>query len=157
MASTLALSLIATMHARFSFLPLGRYAPQWAAADATNAFYGWRELGAELKSKSPKKGFVITPSHQLSAEIIYYTGASLWAQPAKTSRPSQFNLLNLPYDPWDKSLLYVWTDADGADFGPSSLAPTHRNHFDVYREGRVVRSYQIDWGQTAFNPPSTGK
>ncbi|OGB33630.1 MAG: hypothetical protein A3F78_02010 [Burkholderiales bacterium RIFCSPLOWO2_12_FULL_61_40] len=141
--STLALSLIATVHARFSFLPLGRYAPQWAAADATNAFYGWRELGAELKSKFPN-GFAITPSHQLSAEIIYYTGASVLAQPAKTARPSQFNLLHLPYDPWGKGWLHVWTDADGADFGPSSLAPGHHKHFDVYREGRVVRSYFID-------------
>ena len=105
------------MHARFSFLPLGRYAPQWAAADATNAFYGWRELGAELKSKFPN-GFAIAPSHQLSAEIIYYTGA---------------------------------------DFGPSSLAPGQRHRFDVYRDARVVRSYLIDWGQTAFNPSSLGK
>lgn len=155
-ASTLALSLIATVHARFSVIPLERYSPQWAAADATNAFYGWRELGAELKSKSPH-GFAMTPSHQLSAEIIYYTGASLWAQPVKTARPSQFNLISLPYDLWDQGWLHVWTDADGADFGPSSPAPSHRNHLDVYREGRVVRSYQMDWGQTAFNPSSPGK
>lgn len=154
--SSLALSLIATVHARFSVIPLERYAPQWAAADATNAFYGWRELGAELKNKSPKR-FAITPSHQLSAEIIYYTGASIWAQPVKTARPSQFNLLSLPHNPWGKGLLYVWTDADGADLDRSSLAPTHRYHFDVYREGRVVRSYRIDWGQAAFKPPSLEK
>lgn len=147
--STLALSLIATVHTRFGFLPLERYSPQLAAADATNAFYGWRELGAELKRKFPH-GFAMTPSHQLSAEIIYYTGASLGAQPDKTARPSQFNLMHQPYDPWGKSLLRVRTDADGADLGPFSQAPGHHKHFDVYREERVVRRYLIDWGQAAY-------
>lgn len=145
MVSTLALSFIATAHARFGFLPLERYSPQWAAADATNAFYGWRELGAELKRKSPN-GFAIAPSHQLSAEIIYYTGASIKAQPDKNARPSQFNLMHLRYDRLDNDVLHVWTDADIADFDRSSLTSRHRNRFNVYRDGRVVRSYFIDWG-----------
>jgi len=157
MLTTLALSLIITLHARFSFIPLASYSAELASADTTNGFYGWRELGAELK-KSGGQNFAITPSHQLSAEIIYYTDASITAQTARLSRPSQFNLLALPKNPRERDRFYVWTDADYPDLGPAYLvASTHNNKFNTYREGRVVRSYHIISGEPALVPPALGK
>lgn len=148
--STLALSLTATLHARFSFLPLSE---ELASADATNWFYGWRELGAELK-KQTGQNLAITPSHQLSAEIIYYTDAHVSAQTARQSRPSQFNLLALPGSPRGKDPLYVWTDADYPDLDPAYFAASSNNdRFNAYREGRVVRTYHIISGQPALIPP----
>lgn len=154
LGTTLALSLTATLHARFSLIPLNSYSAELASADATNWFYGWRELGAELK-KHPDQNLVITPSHQLSAEIIYYTDARVTAQTAKGSRPSQFNLWDRPSSPPGKDPLYVWTDADYPDLEPSYFAASSTNErFTAFREGRVVRTYHIISDQNALIPPA---
>ena len=151
LVSTAALSLAATLHARFSVIPLSA---ELASMDATNWFYGWRELGAELK-KYPNQNFAITPSHQLSAEIIYYTDARVSAQPTKLTRPSQFNLLSLPSRSRANEPLYVWTDADYPDLGRTYLAaPSPDNSFNTYRDGRVVRRYHISSGSSEFVPPA---
>jgi len=148
--SSLALSLTATLHAQFHVLPLGRVSSELAAADATNAFHGWRELGAELK-KYPGQLVAISPSHQLSAEIIYYTGAGVSAQVSRASRPSQFNLLDPPHESPGKDRLYVWTEADFPDLDWARIAASA---FRTYREGQVMRTYHVVSGQAAYVPPS---
>lgn len=154
--SSLALSLVATLHARFNLIPSERYSQELAASDATNAFHGWRELGAELK-KYPSPSFAVSPSHQLSAEIIYYTDASLPTQTAKSARPSQFNLLDWPEALRGKDGLYVWTDGDfigpqGDYFATASASRV----LQIYRQGKSVRTYHIFAGQTAQALPFQG-
>ncbi len=151
-ASSLALSLVATLHARFSILPLAKYSQALADADFTNWFYGWRELGAELKHYADYR-LAFAPSHQLGAQIIYYTDGSLSAQTAKLSRLSQFDLWREAQTTDGKEGLYVWTPADnvgpdGRDFPPRDIAQT----FSPHREGRVVRSYHIFAGNRTESP-----
>ena len=154
-ASSLALSLVATLHARFSILPLASHSQALADADFTNWFYGWRELGEELKQHADYK-FAISPSHQLGAQIIYYTDGSLSAQTARLSRLSQFDMWHASLTTNGKDGLYVWTPADnvgpdGRDFPARAVSQT----FNAYREGRVVRSYQIFAGKLTDSPPDT--
>lgn len=142
-AVTLTLSLIATLQARFGLLSLGNYSPELAAADATNAFHGWRELGDSLKKYSPQS-IAIAPSHQLAAEIIYYTDENLPTSTTKASRPSQFNLLDTPDHTRAKERIFVWTNDDLPDFdGAQSLAISM---LKTYRDGNEVRTFHIASG-----------
>ena len=73
-----ALSATAALHARFGVLPLEKISKDAAVADATQAFYGWRELVEDLE-KDPAAAVVITPSHQLAAEVAYYSKERIFA------------------------------------------------------------------------------
>ncbi len=153
LVSSLIISSVTTAHAQFNLIPLDRYSRELAAADATNWFHGWRELGTELK-KYPGRDFAVTPSHQLSAEIIYYTDTAIQAQTARITRPSQFNLWNLPSDPDGSEGLYVWTATDyigphGKDFSASSRSDS----LHVYRGANAVRTYYIAAGNDNMPRP----
>lgn len=154
--SSLILSAVVTLHARFNLIPLERYSKEMAAADATNWFYGWRELGAELK-KYPGREFAITPSHQLSAEIIYYTDANIVAQTALITRPSQFNMWRSEKDSGRTDGLYVWTAADyiGPD-GAYFASASRSNSLQIFRDGVPTRTYYIVSGQKDLTPPFHG-
>jgi 4-amino-4-deoxy-L-arabinose transferase-like glycosyltransferase len=154
--SSLALSTITSLHARFNLIPLARFSEAMAVADATNQFHGWRDLGDELK-KYPDKQFAVTPSHQLSAEIIYYTHASLQAQTARITRPSQFNLWSGSKEFQDKERLYVWSKDDFIGPNGDYFASAVRSRaINIYRDGRAVRTYYIVSGQKALIPPFYG-
>lgn len=154
--TSLAISALVTLHARFNVIPLERFSKQAAAADATNGFYGWRELGAELK-QYPDRAFAITPSHQLSAEIIYYTDSALLARTARITRTSQFNLWSWSKDLQGEAGLYVWTDSDFIGHnGAYFAAPERSRAFTVYRDGKAVRTYHIILGQPHLTPPFPG-
>jgi hypothetical protein len=151
--TSLAISAVVTLHAKFDLVPLESYSKEMAAADATNWFYGWRELAAELK-KYPDKEFAVTPSHQLSAEIIYYTDG-LPARTDRLARPSEFNLW-----PWSSSLqgkdgLYVWTEDDTpGPYGEYFSSTTRGNSLTVYRDGKAIRTYHIISGQKSLGAPA---
>ena len=148
-ALSLALALVATLQARLGLLALERYAPQLAAADATNGFHGWRELGAALK-RYADRSVAIAPSHQLGAEIIYYTDGQLPSAMARGTRPSQFDLLQAPDPAQTKNRIYVWTDADapGTEAGRLQLLPA----LQTYRDGHALRGYTMAW-QRALRAP----
>lgn len=155
--SSLGLSLATTLHARFNLVSPDNYSNEMAAADATNSFHGWRELAAELQ-KYPDHGLAVTPSHQLSAEIIYYSDASVQAQTSRMARPSQFDLWNGPRASPRREGLYVWTDADF--IGPNGdyfASPLRSTALRVYRNGKAVRTYHIVSGQNALALPFPGK
>ena len=139
-ALSLALALVATLQARFGLLALGRYAPALAAADATNGFHGWRELGERLRPYAPRS-VAVAASHQLGAEILYYTGGRLPTETTSSARPSQFNLMDRPdrLHRWNR--VYVWTAADGPDPDASPLAT--RSTLMTWRDGQALRSYHI--------------
>lgn len=154
--ASLFISATVTLHAKFNLLPLARFSNKLAVADATNLFYGWRELGAELK-KYPGMEFAVAPSHQLCAEIIYYTNEKIFVQAdEKKARPSQFNLWHWPNELNGKNGFYVW--AEGDPVGPYDKYFTSTSAADsliISRGGISVRSYRIIPGQSSLIPPFT--
>lgn len=151
--ASLFISATVSLHARFNLLPLARFSNEWAVADATNLFYGWRELGAELK-KYPGMEFAVAPSHQLCAEIIYYTNEKILVQTdEKMARPSQFSLWHRPSELNGKNGFYVW--AEGDPVGPYDKYFTATSAVDllIISRGEIpVRSYRIIPGQSSLIP-----
>lgn len=142
-ALTLALALVATLQARFGLLALERYAPQLADADATNGFHGWRELGAAL-DRYAAYSVAVAPSHQLAAEISYYTSGKLPSATVLGTRPSQFDLLPAPDPAHARNSIYVWTDADvlAVPLGRLSALPV-LPVLQTYRDGHTLRRYHM--------------
>lgn len=107
-AVSLLISLVITLHARFGVLPLATFSPEAAQADATHALYGWRELTQELENRSAGARLVITPDHQLSAAIRYYSRERLIAVTDHTTRPSSLSQWGWPADQEGRDGLYLW-------------------------------------------------
>lgn len=138
------LSLAITSHARFNVLPLESISQHAAEADASNLVHGWRELAEELQTRYPERTVVVTPSHQLSSLIMYYTGGRVVAKTARLTRPSQFNYWDWAQDLAVQDALYVWTDADSLVEPASGYLMATRSHiFPVFRDGRLLRTYYL--------------
>lgn len=152
--ASLFISAIVTLQARFSVIPLARFSKELAVADATNWFYGWRELATELK-KYPGMEFAVTPSHQLSAEIMYYTDEKIFAQTdEKAARTSQFSLWPWPAGLKGKNGFYVWAEGDQVGpYGEYFASATGIDTLTILRGGVPVRSYRIVPGQNSLVPP----
>ncbi|MGA2091366.1 MAG: hypothetical protein ABSH12_07925, partial [Endomicrobiales bacterium] len=143
-AVNLFLTGIVLLHAGFSIIPLNRWNKDWAQADATNFFYGWRELGNFIE-KHPEIKFAITLSHQYSPEITYYTHSTVfgWVDRNRT-RDSQFNYWQFPDSLRNAQGVYVYLDGDGV--GPVN---TYFNTIDqkisltVFRNGYPLRKYEL--------------
>jgi hypothetical protein len=69
---SLVLSLTAGLQTRFGVIPWERISKDLREADATNWFYGWRELAEDLE-KDPHAVVAYTDTSQMAAEITYYT------------------------------------------------------------------------------------
>jgi 4-amino-4-deoxy-L-arabinose transferase-like glycosyltransferase len=151
------ISALLTLHAKFNLLPLAGFSKDLAVADATNAFYGWRELGAELK-KYPGMKLAIAPSHQLCAEIIYYTDEKIYVQAdEKSARPSQFSLWPWPERLKGQNGFYVWIE--GGPVGPYGeyfSATKGVDALTISRDGVPVRNYHIVPGQKCLLHPLPG-
>ncbi|MHB9154472.1 MAG: glycosyltransferase family 39 protein [Endomicrobiales bacterium] len=148
------MSLLAMMHARFDVLPLKKYSAEWAKADATNWFYGWRELG-EAITRNPRVRVVMTQSHQLSAQVAYYTREKVITTiDPKITRPSQFNLWPLPPELAGSDGLYLYVEGDDPgpvnDYFPERIDTVHMT---VLRNGSPVRRYTLIPG-SRFQPPA---
>lgn len=155
--ASLFISAIVTLHARFSVIPLASFSQELAVTDTTNAFYGWRELGAEL-NKYPDMKFALAPSHQLAAELAYYTDEKIFVQTdEKATRLSQFNLWPWPSEFKGKNGFYVWDE--GGTVGPYGeyfAATTGIKTLGIYRGGVPVRTYHIVQGKSSLIPPFPG-
>jgi 4-amino-4-deoxy-L-arabinose transferase-like glycosyltransferase len=151
--ASISVSAIVTLQAKFSVLPLASYSKELAVADATNWFYGWRELGAEL-IKYPDMEFAVAPSHQLAAEIMYYTNEKLFVQTDERARPSQFNLWSWPAGLKGKNGFYVWAEGDA--IGPYAKyfsSTTGIDTLQIFRDGLAVRSFHIVPGHSSLILP----
>jgi len=146
-ASSFLLSVIAMAHARFTIIPLHKISKDMAEADATQFFYGYRELGQEIL-RHPEVKLAITASHQLSAEIAYYTGEKVFAYvDTKLTRTSQFNFWELPKDLKDKDGLYIYLEGDGVGQYKDYFVSTGEiMHLNVFRKGYLLRSYRMVHG-----------
>lgn len=149
LAVNIILNTVVMLYARYSIVPLPQINTEWARADATNWFYGWREMGEEILARYPDVDFVMTPSHQVSAEVIYYTHEKVFAQiDPKVTRASQFNIWPFPEDYAGKTGLYLYVEDtqfgkysgyfDSTD-APSSLS--------ILRQGFPIRIYHMIRGR----------
>jgi 4-amino-4-deoxy-L-arabinose transferase-like glycosyltransferase len=138
------MTMLASLHTAYSVLPLEKMYKPWAKADATNFFYGYRALGAELR-KDPDVKYAITPSHQLSAAISYYTDEKIYAYiDPKLARFSQFNFWKFPDELRDKEGVFVYVDGeDPGPFQESFQVADGMKQFTVKRKGRPIRTYDI--------------
>jgi hypothetical protein len=140
---SLVLSLLAMAHTRFGVIPLARINPNLAVTDATNWFYGWKEVASEVNKFSPD--YVITQSHTLSAELNCYLGGKVypWIDEQHT-RYSQLNLWGFPDNLKNTRGVYVFADnPDLPDFGARFKNYATSPTVTVYRNGFPIRTYHI--------------
>ena len=69
--------------------------------------------------------FAIAPSHQLSAEITYYTNDTIFVHADKIAKISQFNLWPCQDELKNKNGFYIWFEGDAV--GP------YEEYFDSTR------------------------
>jgi undecaprenyl-diphosphatase len=151
---SLTLSLIGGLHARFGIIPLEKISPAAAEADATQFFYGWRELARELE-KDPSIKVVITDNHLIVEETDYYTQERIYADVNwRYPGPNQYGLWKIPGSVIGKDGVCI--DVVGKN-GPLPC----RNYFTavgadytfpIIRDGMTIRTYHIVRG-TGFKPP----
>jgi 4-amino-4-deoxy-L-arabinose transferase-like glycosyltransferase len=152
--SSLLLSLLVTLHARWHIVPPAWLSPAALQADATNQFHGWRELAQALEQQTPRPDFVLVPSHQLAAEILYYSGQRLTVWPEPGARPSQFSLWPRPQGLQGRQGLYVWIDGEAAGPPAGLFAQTQPAQvLDVQRAGQPLRRYLVVAGTRAAAAP----
>lgn len=142
------ISFLAMLHTRFSIVPLYKFSTEWERADATNFFYGWKELGEQLL-KDPEIKFALTSSHQFSAEVAYYTKEKVYPYiDTKLTRISQFNYWG--FDKKLKNSKGVYINVIGESAGPymNYLGSVEKTGFlDVKRNNRPLRSYKLFYGK----------
>ena len=143
-----ALSLTAGLHARFGILSLEKIAPSLAQSDATNFFYGWRELAQELE-KEPAIKIAITNYHPVVEEVIYYTKERIFADVSwRSPGPNQYGYWEIPDGIIGAKGVCI--DVQGNDervlcenyfaaVGATDILPVSRN-------GLLVRTYRIVHG-----------
>ncbi|HLE40989.1 MAG TPA: glycosyltransferase family 39 protein [Nitrospirota bacterium] len=141
------LSLIASLHARFSILPLQSISDKAARSDATNWFYGWKELAEELE-KDPSIKFAMTEGCQIGPEISYYTRERIFVcVDYKRTLTNQYNYWPFPDELRDKN---------GVDAYPGgSNVPPYKEYFvsggratsfTARRNGFPIRTVNLIYG-----------
>jgi undecaprenyl-diphosphatase len=152
-AIALLMSSLSLLHTRFSILPLAKFSQKLAYSDATNWFWGWREIGAVLENR-PDTNIIITQSHQSAAELIYYTHETIPVYVDKErARFSQFNIWGWPEGLDGQKGVYVLHDDqdESAVAGHfKSISPAEQ--VPVYRKGFLIRTYQIYSGSGYLHP-----
>ena len=143
-------SLLATAHARFSVMPLEKISKEWVKTDATNWFYGWKELAGKIR-EYPQTRYVFSPSHTLSATIDYYLNrsgavATVYSDTG-IGRFSQYNLWKMPLVSGAPALyVSLEGEAQGA-YKRYFEGPVKTDHLLIYRKGIPVRAFTIIYGR----------
>ena len=151
---SLILSLTAGLHTRFGIIPMAKISPALAEADATQFFFGWRELAQKLE-KDPSIKVVITNNHLVVEETIYYTRERVFADVNwRSPGPNQYGLWKIPEN-------VIGADGVCIDVLGKYGPPPCNDYFTsigaestlpVVRDGRVIRTYHIVRG-IGFRPP----
>ena len=120
------LSVLVGLHAKFAIFPVELISKEAAVADTTNWFYGYDSLTNKLLSE--KFSFVMTPSHQLSATIAYYSDNKIKTAvlPHKTKK-TQYDFCPLPEEFKTSQGAFVYEYKD-----ESSIFDVNKYFNDVY-------------------------
>ncbi len=141
-------SVLVGLHAKYTIVPLYEFSNNAAVADATNYFHGYKELALELLNDG--YDFVITPEHQLSSSIAYYTKNKIKTfRYTNNSKKTQFEIWDelKNFDIKNKKGAFVYEPFDG-DRLPSDIdgifefAPDTKTK-ETVRNKNVVRKYNI--------------
>lgn len=144
------LSVIVGLHAKFTMIPLGKISKNIAKAEATNWFYGYDTLAEKLMSENIK--YVLTPSHQTSAEIAYYSKNKIKTYAdSESSKKSQYDIWGKPeiFDSNEQGA-FVYEVFDNYKLAPYSIHDLFKNiskeveDFQVIRHNIVVRQFKIE-------------
>ncbi len=142
------LSSLAALHAGLSIIPLEKINGEWARTDATNWFYGWKELAARIR-RYPDVKFIITPSHTLSATLEYYLSgkAEVYAD-NNIGRFSQYNLWKTPFRPGAEAM-YVSLEGEALDAYKRYFSePVTQEFVEVHRGKTPIKKFRIIYGKT---------
>ena len=142
----LVVSVIVGLHAKYTILPLDKFSDKTAIADATNYFHGYKELAEKLLNDGYE--FVVTPEHQLSASIAYYTKNKI-----KTFRYlsghkiTQFEIWGMPenFDYSNGAFVYEPTE-DGTlpwKIDEIFILSSEIDNIKTIRNNNIVRQYNI--------------
>jgi hypothetical protein len=151
---SITLSLMAGLHARFGILPFEKISPSLAKADATQFFYGWRELAQELE-KNPSIKVVITNNHLLVEETAYYTKERIFADVSwRYPGPNQYGLWAVPDSVKDAQGVCIDVQEDDRPLSCGDFFTTvaESDTLPIRRDGMVIRTYHIVRG-IGFKPP----
>jgi len=146
---SLLLSITAGLHTRFGIIPLERISKDLREADATNWFYGWRELARELE-KDPSTKVAFTDTSQMAAEISYYTQERIIGYVDRRHfGGGQYGYWDLPDNLRGKNGVCIsYRERSGAlpcsDYF-TSVGKTAA--FTIVRDGFPIRTYRIAHGE----------
>ena len=135
------LSVFAGLHSAYAIVPIYKFSPKAAVADATNWFRGWQNLGNILKERDIK--YIITHSHQWGGTLAYYTrgsGIDVFLDNVPKKRYNQFMYWTIPDDTEDSDVAIVLIDNRMEDdFSSIEGAEV----LFVIKNGMPIRQYAI--------------
>ncbi len=139
-------SVIVGLHAKYTILPLDKISNDTAIADATNYFYGYKELAEKLLNDGYE--FVVTPEHQLSASIAYYTKNKIKTfRYSNGQKKTQFEIWGMPKDFDYKNGAFVYEAKEDGKL-PCRIndlfdLSTQVDSIETIRNNNVVKHYNI--------------
>jgi 4-amino-4-deoxy-L-arabinose transferase-like glycosyltransferase len=149
--TTFMLSALVTLHARFRVIPLEKFHNDWAETDATSWFFGWKELASCVKAY-PKTAFILSPSHQLSAELAYYLDGKPPAHvDLDVTRFSQWNYWPSPVKNGEYCI-YISLEGEALDFYKAYIPVPEKMDFVTVHRGRFpFKTYRIVYGKCSLH------
>ncbi len=140
-------SVLVGLHAKYTIIPLYKFSDKQAVADATNYFYGYKELAEVLLADG--YDYVITPEHQLSSSIAYFTRNKIKTfRYNNNSKKTQFEIWGMPKDfsSYKKGAFVYEPHEDGSI--PTNISSVFNLSSDVKRQEtvrnkNVARRYEI--------------
>ncbi|MFC1501244.1 ArnT family glycosyltransferase [Elusimicrobiota bacterium] len=145
---TLSFSLLATLHTRFSVIPLAKISKELAITDATTWFYGWEKL-AKKANEYEDVEFIITPSHTLSATMSYYLKEKVPVHVDENiTRFSQYNLWKSPIKGNCKALYISLKGEALNDYKEYFALPVQTDYVTIYRNDFPIKQFRFIYGKT---------
>ena len=131
------LSIATGIHAKFAIVPLQKFSHKAAIADATNWFFGWKDLGQEILNLDVK--YAVSGKHQWSAAAQYYTGGKVKVF-TDSPRRSQYYYWEIPNDLKNSKTVFINVDNEmTSDYEAIADARI----FYVYKYGLPIRQYAV--------------
>ncbi|MDR2351203.1 MAG: glycosyltransferase family 39 protein [Endomicrobium sp.] len=131
------ISFLLGLHAKYAIVPLRLFSRRAALVDATNLFYGWRDLGDNLLKRNIK--YVIADSQQWGGAMAYYTKNKL--QVLTGPLPvKQFKYWTIPDDLAYSKIAVVNVDKDMED---NFSKIKNADIIMVSRNGIPIRQYAV--------------
>lgn len=111
-----------------------------------NWLYGWKELGKEvsgLKKGIPEDSFIFAPSHQLAAEIAFYTDEKYQTYEIDSQYGKDY-WGNIDFLKGKDALFITYDDYDELSFVRSHFASLKKERdISIFRKGKEIKVFSI--------------